>query len=82
MLAVVDQEPGVHADVQLADVRKTVASSAIHRNEFHVTVDRGGDGREHVILWVVEDVLCNLRDPGFVDISLSPDLGGQLFLVE
>jgi len=80
VLAVVDEEPGRHGDVKLADphARPLVRDP----DEPHLTVDRGRERGEDIAVRVVQNVGGQGGDARLVEYSLRTQLGSEFVLVE
>ena len=82
MLAIVDDELGVHGDAESPDVAPVARRG--ERGELDppvLPVDGGGEGREDVGPPVVHDVPSDLRDPRPVEDPLRPKFGHEFSLL-
>ena len=81
MLTVVDDELGFHRDAQRphAEISRTVRSDGF---KLHIAVDRDRDGREGVVVGVLDDVSSNFWDSRLVQSALRTQLWDKLVIVE
>jgi hypothetical protein len=80
VLAVIDDEAGVHGDMQHAHAVGCLG--VVSRFEPHLGIDRSREGGEDVILRIVDDVACQFGNAGLIEGALSTHFGDQLVFVE
>lgn len=77
VLAVVDDELGIHRDLEDAEL-----VLCAERFEIDVGIDGDSESGENVIVRIIEDVTRDFRNPAFVENPLGTEFGWEFVLVE
>lgn len=80
MLAIVDQDFGIQAELDLPD--GPVLRGIVDGDELDLAVYGGGEGGEDIGIPVLKDIALHLRDSVSIQNSLRTDVGRELLVAE